>query len=149
MLTEKLLSDLIGKGIKEVTLDSEKRVSMTFSDGTMLALGVQAGKLTADVNHDAAHPDSTAAAPTKRQLEYLLFIAKKMRRFGGASAKSDIERHFLVSAPSVNQMMQTLERRAFISRWPGVLVQRECASIFDWTGKNELFPIIRVAILRG
>lgn len=47
-------------------------------------------------------------------------IAKYMRHFGHAPAESDIERHFLVAAPSVNQMMQTLERRGFISRQPRV-----------------------------
>jgi repressor LexA len=58
--------------------------------------------------------------PTKRQLEYLLFIAKYIRRYGRAPAESDIERHFLVSAPTVNQMMHMLERRGFIARQAGV-----------------------------
>ena len=31
-------------------------------------------------------------------------------------AESDIARHFMVSAPSVNQMLRTLEARGFISR---------------------------------
>jgi repressor LexA len=64
---------------------------------------------------------STAAhAPTKRQLDYLMFIRKYLTRYGRAPAESDIERHFMVSAPSVNQMMQMLERRGFITRQPGV-----------------------------
>ena len=37
-----------------------------------------------------------------------------------AEAESDIQRHFLVSAPSVNAMMQTLTKKGFISRVPGV-----------------------------
>jgi repressor LexA len=69
---------------------------------------------------EVAQTTKAAAAPTKRQLEYLLFIAKYLGRYGRAPAESDIERHFLVSAPSVNQMMQMLERRGFISRKPGV-----------------------------
>ena len=64
-------------------------------------------------------PDSSKR-PTKRQLEYLVFIRKYMVRFGRAPAESEIERHFLVSAPSVNQMMQMLERRGFIDRQAGV-----------------------------
>ena len=64
-------------------------------------------------------PD-TLERPTKRQLDYLAFIAKYMDYFGRAPAESDIQRHFLVSAPSVNQMMQMLERRGFITRQPGV-----------------------------
>ena len=41
---------------------------------------------------------------------HLDFIKKYALRFGVAPAESDIERHVLVSAPSVNQMIQTLER---------------------------------------
>jgi len=47
-------------------------------------------------------------------------IRKYLTRYGRAPAESDIERHFLVSAPSVNQMMQMLERRGFITRQAGV-----------------------------
>ena len=119
-ITEQLLSVLIGKRIKRVTLDGEKKLSMAFSNGTALVLEIRAGKLITGVGHDAAPDSSAANAPTKRQLEYLLFIAKYVRRFSRAPAESDIERHFLVAAPSVNQMMQTLERRGFISRQPGV-----------------------------
>jgi Mn-dependent DtxR family transcriptional regulator len=39
-----------------------------------------------------------------------------MGRYGVAPAEADIQRHFMVSAPSVNQMMQNLERRGFIAR---------------------------------
>ncbi|WP_414636801.1 hypothetical protein [Aquabacterium sp.] len=49
-----------------------------------------------------------------------MFIAKYIARFGRPPAESDIQRHFLVSAPSVNQMMQMLERRKFITRQSGV-----------------------------
>ena len=58
--------------------------------------------------------------PTKRQSEYLRFISNYIHQFGRAPAESDIQRHFLVSAPSVNNMMQMLERRGFIARQPGV-----------------------------
>ena len=64
--------------------------------------------------------DFDGPRPTPRQLEYLLFIHKYISRFGRAPAEADIERHFLVSAPSINQMMQMLERRGFITREPGV-----------------------------
>ncbi|MBI4728399.1 MAG: hypothetical protein HY775_02720 [Acidobacteria bacterium] len=43
-----------------------------------------------------------------------------MQRFGRSPAESDIQRHFLVSAPSVNQMVQMLERQGFIERERGV-----------------------------
>lgn len=109
---------LIGKQVEGVTLAGDKRLTMTFSDGTTLVIGTDTGRLSAELQGVARTTD--AAAPTKRQLEYLLFIAKYLGRYGRAPAESDIERHFLVSAPSVNQMMQMLERRGFISRKPGV-----------------------------
>ena len=114
------LRRLAGKQVREVTPDGDKRLTMTFSDGTTLVVGVNAGKLTAEVDHQAVLACNAKEAPTKRQLDYLLFIAKYLGRYGRAPAESDIERHFLVSAPSVNQMMQMLERRGFISREPGV-----------------------------
>lgn len=119
-MTEAQIAHLIGKQLEGVTLDGDQRLSMNFSDGTTLVVGIRSGKLTVDVHRGSAPTPSTAEAPTRRQLEYLLFIAQYMLRFGRAPAESDIERHFLVSAPSVNQMMQTLERRGFIARQPRV-----------------------------
>jgi len=114
------ISRLIGKQVKGATFDGEERLTMVFSDGTTLVVGIHAGKLAADLTYESAQSFRVLDAPTKHQLEYLLFIAKYMRHFGRAPAESDIQRHFLVAAPSVNQMMQTLERRGFISRQPGV-----------------------------
>ena len=82
-----------------------------------------------------AATESNAAAhrPTKRQLDYLLFIHKYIAHYGKAPAEADIERHFLVSAPSVNQMMQTLERRGFITRQPGLpRSARLCIELDGW-----------------
>jgi repressor LexA len=57
---------------------------------------------------------------TKTQGRYLLFIHRYMKKFGCAPAEADIQCHFLVSAPSVNAMMQTLTRKKLIARLPGV-----------------------------
>jgi LexA DNA binding domain len=57
---------------------------------------------------------------TKTQARYLAFIHRYVTKFGQAPAEADIQRHFLVSAPSVNAMMQTLTRKGLISRVPGV-----------------------------
>jgi DNA-binding MarR family transcriptional regulator len=57
---------------------------------------------------------------TKTQGRYLAFIHRYITRFGQAPAEADIQRRFLVSAPSVNAMMQTLTRKGLISRVPGV-----------------------------
>ena len=57
---------------------------MVFSDGTILVLEISAGKLNTGVGQDAARHCSDADVPAKRQLEYLLFIAKYVRRFAWA-----------------------------------------------------------------
>ena len=57
---------------------------------------------------------------TKTQGRYLAFIHRYITKFGQAPAEADIQRHFLVSAPSVNAMMQTLTRKGLVSRVPGV-----------------------------
>jgi hypothetical protein len=56
---------------------------------------------------------------TAKQGEYLAFIDRYISRFGRAPAEADIQRHFFVSAPTVNQMMQRLERLGLIARTPG------------------------------
>jgi repressor LexA len=64
----------------------------------------------------------------------LEFIKRYMHRFGVSPAETDIQRHFLVSAPSVNQMIRTLERRGFISRdrhWFGQTVPRSIRVVWD------------------
>jgi LexA DNA binding domain len=78
---------------------------------------------------DEGHPHVTvhgfsmtlAAIPkyTKRQGQYLAFIYYYIKLNGRAPAEADLQRHFLVSAPSVHQMIVTLEREGFISRVPG------------------------------
>jgi len=72
--------------------------------------------------------------PTRRQLEYLEFIRRYMHRNGVSPAETDIQAHFLVSAPSVNQMIRTLERRGFIIRdrdWFGQTVPRSIRVLWD------------------
>jgi DNA-binding MarR family transcriptional regulator len=99
-----------------------ERLHIHFADGTVLVVESGQDGLTAAIESSggpAASQDSKLV-PTRRQFEYLAFISRYIQRFGRAPAEADIERHFLVSAPSVNQMMQTLERRGFIARQPGV-----------------------------
>jgi DNA-binding FadR family transcriptional regulator len=40
--------------------------------------------------------------------------------FGRSPAEADMQRHFGVSAPSVHQMVLTLERQRLIRRQPGI-----------------------------
>ena len=68
----------------------------------------------------------SAAAPdvrpgyTARQGQYLAFIHAYRRLHGHAPAEADIQRFFLVSPPSVHQMILTLERAGLITRQPRV-----------------------------
>ena len=63
---------------------------------------------------------SPAAPPfTDKQGQYLAFIYAYSRIFRQTPAEADM-RHFQVSAPSVHQMVLTLERAGLIRRTPGV-----------------------------
>jgi len=56
---------------------------------------------------------------TARQGEYLAFIHRFTLRHGIAPSFDEIAAHFGTSAPSVNGMIKTLERRGLLSRVPG------------------------------
>jgi len=116
-LNEQSLNDLRGKCVTSAEFTEAERVSVTFEDGTELSFDVARAKLQPS---QVASLADNGARPSKRQLEYLAFIANYMERYRRAPAEADIQSHFMVSAPSVNQMMQTLERRGFITREKGV-----------------------------
>ena len=103
-------------------MNDAQQLIVHFANGATLAADARSVKLNAAPNglKAASPPGQDAPRPAKRQSEYLAFIHKYIVRFGRAPAESDIGRHFLVSAPSVNQMMQTLERLGFIARQRGV-----------------------------
>ena len=104
-----------------MTMSDTQQLVVHFASGTTLAADARSVELTvAPKGPKASSGGQGVRQPTKRQYEYLAFIHKYIARFGRAPAESDIERHFLVSAPSVNQMMQTLERLGFIARQRGV-----------------------------
>jgi Mn-dependent DtxR family transcriptional regulator len=56
--------------------------------------------------------------PSKGQ--YLAFIYAYTRLHGRPPAEAEMQQYFRVSAPSVHQMVLTLERAGFIRRQPGV-----------------------------
>jgi hypothetical protein len=62
----------------------------------------------------------TAPGFTERQGQYLAFIDAYTRVNGRPPAEADLQRHFGVSAPSVHQMVVTLERAGLIRRRSGV-----------------------------
>jgi len=128
---------LAGRVVAEVTEPSPGTIAIHFSDGGTLTVSRHREGMAAAL-HEAEDSGTPAAAsgprPTRRQREYLEFIKRFMHRYGVAPAESDIQAHFLVSAPSVNQMVRTLERRGFIERtydWFGKAVPRSIRVTWD------------------
>jgi DNA-binding MarR family transcriptional regulator len=62
-----------------------------------------------------------AAGPrfTQTQGQYLAFIYAYGRIFKRPPAEADMRRHFEVTAPTVHQMVLTLEKAGLITRVPG------------------------------
>jgi DNA-binding MarR family transcriptional regulator len=58
---------------------------------------------------------------TATQGQYLAFIYAYTRVLGRPPAEADMQRHFKVTAPSVHQMVLTLERNGLLKREPGSL----------------------------
>lgn len=111
---ETLTRQLAGHEVSHLAATDGRHLSIHFTDGTVLLIESCETGLSTEIRRPGPH------RPTQRQSEYLRFIGKYIRQFGRAPAESDIQRHFLVSAPTVNQMMQTLEQRGFITRERGV-----------------------------
>ena len=111
-----------GKSVSRVTLPDGGRLAILFTDGSILLVERRRQGLAATLTSGDPPGEGLAPGvqPTRRQREYLAFITRYILRFGVSPAESDIQRHFLLSAPSVNHMVQTLERRGFITRQRGV-----------------------------
>jgi len=117
----KIASRVSGKCISQLTVPENGQLAIHFVDGSALLIERRPAGLAVDfVSDNRSSQCAGAVQPTSRQQDYLEFIKKYMARFGVSPAESDIQRHFLVSAPSVNQMMQALERHGFIMRQRGV-----------------------------
>ena len=80
-----------------------------------------------------------AAGPrfTRTQGQYLAFIYAYSRIFKRPPAEADMWRHFDVTAPSVHQMVMTLEKAGLISRTPGA------ARSIQLLVPPEVLPILR------
>lgn len=121
MNLKEIAHSLSGRRLSGLEARRAGELDIQFDHGASLVIKAVDGRLSielADAVGDRTCPDGLW--PTTRQREYLEFIAKYIGRFGRSPAESDIQRHFLVSAPSVNHMVQGLERKGFIERQPGV-----------------------------
>ena len=63
---------------------------------------------------------ATAAQFTAKQGQYLAFIWAYSQINGRAPAEADFQRYFKVTAPSVHQMLKTLDQLGLIDKQPGV-----------------------------
>ena len=61
----------------------------------------------------------TAPSFTPKQGQYLAFIYAYTKINRRAPAEADFRRHFCVTAPSIHNMILTLERKELISRQAG------------------------------
>jgi Mn-dependent DtxR family transcriptional regulator len=55
---------------------------------------------------------------TRKQGQYLAFVYYYTEMHGYAPAEADMQRYFRVSAPSVHQMVLTLEKKGLIEKVP-------------------------------
>ncbi len=133
----RLSRELIGLIVSELDQPAPDLVIIRFTNGTELVMrsgGERPGMTLTKPKRRRSRTDARAE-PTPRQREYLQFIKRYLDRFGVAPAETDIQRHFLVSAPSVNQMIRVLERRGFIERdrnWSGQAAPRSIRVL--WKG---------------
>ena len=56
---------------------------------------------------------------TELRGQYLAFIYNYTKIHRQSPSEPDLQRHFQVSAPSVHEMLKTLERNGLIERTPG------------------------------
>ncbi len=57
---------------------------------------------------------------TAKQVQYLAFIGAYSQINRRAAAEADFQRYFRVTAPSVHQMLKTLDQLGLIDKQPGV-----------------------------
>jgi LexA DNA binding domain len=104
---------------------AHKKPLRTVLDGRVYVLKVRIadrfGEDAFAVKIEPAPKADPTAAPrfTKTQGQYLAFIYNYTKIHGLAPAESDLQRYFRVSAPSVHEMIKTLERNSLIERTPG------------------------------
>ncbi len=113
------------KELRDNLYRAHKKPLRTVLDGRVYVLKVQTsesfGEDTFEVKIEPAPKLDPVAAPrfTKTQGQYLAFIYYYTKIHGLAPAESDLQRYFRVSAPSVHEMIKTLERNGLIERTPG------------------------------
>lgn len=134
---KRLSHEMVGLIVSELDQPAPDSVVIRFTNGAEFVMrsGGENLGMTLTKSKGRGRRSDARSGPTPRQREYLQFIKRYMERFGVAPAETDIQRHFLVSAPSVNQMIRVLEDRGFIERdrhWSGQAAPRSIRMV--WKG---------------
>jgi hypothetical protein len=125
---------LAGRVVTGLEKDASGSPAIRFEDGGHLVIEHGESGFGLVLHEKVLPVAQDGRRPTRRQLEYLEFIRRYMHRNGVSPAETDIQAHFLVSAPSVNQMVRTLEKMGFIGRdrdWFGQTVPRSIRVLWD------------------
>src|SRR3972149_5238573 len=149
---EDITKHVSGKSVSHVTQPDARRLDIHFTDHSILAVELLQHRLVAALTRRSGDAMGKGfnhgPQPTRRQREYLAFITRYIARFGVSPAESDIQRHFLLSAPSVTHMVQTLERRGFITRQRGVPRSFRVVDHTDQVGCVDTHTTARAEALR-
>ena len=130
-----LSAEVAGLVVSRVTQRNSDELELQFTNGRALIIRPTVEGFAAILKRSGGQRKrGEGSEPTARQQDYLDFIKKFIHRRGVAPAESDIQQHFLVSAPSVNQMVRTLEKRGFIVRdrdWAGQTIPRSIRVVWE------------------
>jgi len=124
---------LNGRMVADLEVVSD-HLELRFKDGSCLVIKRTANGVSAILHDVPGSATEAGTRPTRRQREYIEFIRSYMARHGVSPAESDIQDHFMVSAPSAHQMVKTLEQRGFIARrrdFFGSVVPRSIQVVID------------------
>ncbi|HEX9565809.1 MAG TPA: MarR family transcriptional regulator [Gemmatimonadaceae bacterium] len=124
-----------GRSVSHLDRTPSGAVVVHFADGARLTVYARDDELAITFGTDGQRRSlAKPGQPSARQREYLQFIIRYLAKFGISPAEGDIQRHFMVSAPSVNQMVKTLERRGLIARardFTGQAIPRSIRVVVD------------------
>lgn len=106
-----------------VSLGGDGRHVVIFNAGEMVAMYCPKAKAELPVRAQSAEEGGEPGKPsfTRRQGQYLAFIANYAKLNGRPPAEADMALHFRISAPSVHRMMLTLAGKRLIERTPGAV----------------------------
>lgn len=111
--------------LRKNLFDAVRRPVRTVIAGHLYTIKVRKIKSFDDYNFEVAIEPvpkldpSIAPKFTVKQGQYLAFVYHYTKLHRQAPAEIDLERYFQVSAPSVHEMIRTLERNGLIEKIPG------------------------------